>query len=106
MTTEPGQVYRVDLGMAGKVRMMTVVSMSDPNAPRALSVCVPITTAYRKTWYEIPLGRKPFLREPSYANVQGIQAIQHHELRGPIGKVTSAELQAIRTAIARMIEIK
>jgi len=70
MTIEPGQVYRVDLGIVGKVRMMAVVSMKDPAAPRALAVCVPITTTCRNTWYEVPLGRKPFLREQSYANVQ------------------------------------
>ena len=106
MTTEPGQVYRVDLGFAGKVRMMAVVSMRDGDAPRALAVCVPITTAFRNSWYEVPLTRKPFLRELSYANVQGIQAVQHHELQGPIGRISPAELAAIRAAIGKMIEIK
>lgn len=43
MTTEPGQVYKVDLGYSGKIRMMVVVSVKDSDAPRALSVCVPIT---------------------------------------------------------------
>jgi len=42
-----GEVYRVDLGMGGKVRLMVVVSRQDEEAPRALSLCVPITTAYR-----------------------------------------------------------
>lgn len=105
MTTKAGDVFRVDLGFAGKVRMMTVVSLEDPQAPRALAVCVPITTSFRNTWYEVPLGKKPFLREQSYANVQGIQAIQHHELQGPIGKLTIPELGAIRAALAKMLEI-
>ena len=83
MTTKPGEVYRADLGYAGKVRMLVVVSIADPNAPRALAVCVPITTAYRQTWYEIPLGRKAFLREQSYVNVQGLVNLGHHELEGP-----------------------
>lgn len=105
MTTEPGQVYRVDLGYAGKVRMMAVVSLKDTDAPRALAVCAPITTAFRDTWYEIALGKKPFLREPSYVNIQGIQAIQHHELQGPIGRLTSDEMKKIRQALAKMFEI-
>ena len=106
MRTEPGQVYRVDLGMAGKVRMMAVDSLHDPDAPRALAVCVPITTVFRGTWYEVPLARKPFLREQSYANVQGIQAVQHHELQGPLGRLSASELEDVRMAIARMVEIK
>jgi mRNA interferase MazF len=106
MTTEPGQVYRVDLGYAGKVRMMAVVSVKDDDAPRALAVCVPITSAFRNSWYEVPLGRKSFLRETSYANVQGIQAIQHHELQGPIGSLTKNEMQEIRKALAKMFEIE
>jgi hypothetical protein len=43
MTTKPGEVYRVDLGIGGKVRLMVVVSREDANAPRALSVCAPIS---------------------------------------------------------------
>ena len=106
MTTEPGQVYKVDLGIAGKVRMVVVVSMKDPQAPRAVSVCVPITTAFRGSWYEVPLGRKSFLREQSWANTQGIQAFAHHVMQGPLGRLHPAEMDAIRAAIARMIEIK
>lgn len=105
MTTEPGQVYKVDLGYAGKIRMMVVVSLKDSDAPRALSVCVPITTAFRDSWYEIPLGEKTFLREQSYANIQGIQAIQHHELQGPIGRLIPGEMQSIRNALSKMFEL-
>jgi mRNA interferase MazF len=106
MKISPGEVYRVDLGYAGKVRMMTVVSLWDENAPRALVSCIPITSSYRGSWYEIPLSKKPFLRETSYANIQGIQAIQHHELIGPVGKLHANELMAIREALRRMLEIE
>lgn len=85
--------------------MMVVVSVKDMQAPRALAVCVPITTAFRDSWYEIPLGKKTFLREQSYANVQGIQAIQHHELLGPIGRLTTNEMESIRQALSRMLGI-
>jgi hypothetical protein len=33
MTTEPGEVYLVDLGMAAKTRPMLVVSRRDDDAP-------------------------------------------------------------------------
>ena len=49
MTIKPGEVYRVDLGAGGNVRMMLVVSRQDTDPPRALSFCLPITSAYRAT---------------------------------------------------------
>ncbi len=75
MTTKPGEVYRVDLGMGGKVRMMLVISKEDADAPRALSICVPITTSSRGSAYEVELPKRPFFSKSSFANVQGIQAI-------------------------------
>ncbi len=73
MTTKPGEVYRVDLGAGGKVRMMLVVSREDSDPPRALSLCVPITSAYRESEYEVELPSRPFFRMKSYANVQGLR---------------------------------
>ena len=97
--TKPGEVYRVDLGMGGKVRLMMVVSRHDEQAPRALSTCVPITTAYRESDYEVELPPRPFLRAKSYANVQGLQAIQDHELSGPVGISYGAALEDVKTAL-------
>jgi mRNA-degrading endonuclease toxin of MazEF toxin-antitoxin module len=82
---KPGEVYRVDLGIGGKMRMMMVVSRNDENAPRALTLCVPITSAYRESDYEVTLPSTSFLKVKSYANAQGLQAIQDNELIGPIG---------------------
>ena len=61
MRTRPGEVYRVDLGIAGKVRPMVVVSREDPDAPRALAICAPVTTAYRGSEYEVDIGKPRFL---------------------------------------------
>lgn len=99
MTTKPGQVYLVDLGIGGKVRMMLVVSREDRDPPRALALCVPITTAYRGSKYEIELPPAPFLRTKSYANVQGLQAIQHHELIKKVGIIFGNPMQQIREAL-------
>ena len=105
MTTKPGEVYRVDLGMGGKVRMMMVVSRQDDDAPRALSLCVPITSAYRDSDYEVALPTMPFLRMKSYANVQGLQAIQDHELSGPIGLFYGSVLEDVKNALRFALEI-
>jgi mRNA interferase MazF len=105
MTTKPGEVYRDDLGIGGKVRMMLVVSREDPNPPRALCLCVPITSVYRDSPYEVELPSRPFLRMKSYANVQGLQAIQHHELLGPIGSFYGKTMDDVRAALQYALEI-
>lgn len=105
MTTEPGQVYLVDLGMAAKTRPMLVVSRRDEDAPRALAVCAPITTSTRDSEYEVSIGKPRFLHEPSYVNVQGMQAIQHHELKRMIGRLPDADLLKVKGAIVWLFEI-
>ena len=105
MTAEPGQVYLVDLGMAAKTRPMLVVSRRDEDAPRALAVCAPITTSTRDSEYEVSIGKPKFLHETSYVNVQGMQAIQHHELKRMIGRLSDADLQTVMKAIKWLFDI-
>ena len=89
----------MDLGAGGKVRLMLVVSREDSESPRALSLCVPITSAYRESQYEVELPSTPFLRVKSYANVQGLQAIQDHELRGPVGSIFGKPIECVKEAL-------
>ena len=105
MSPEPGAVYRVDLGITGKVRFFVVVSRRDDDPPRALALCVPITTQNRGSEYAVELPRVRFLREQSYANVQGIQAIQFHELQGPVGRFTAPTMEAICDALRYAMDL-
>lgn len=105
MTIEPGQVYLVDLGMAAKTRPMLVVSRRDDDAPRALSICAPITTSTRDSDYEVPIGKKKFLQVASYVNVQGMQAIQHHELKRMIGRLPDTDFEKVKDAIEWLFDI-
>ena len=105
MTPEPGEVYLVDLGMAAKTRPMLIVSRRDPAAPRALCVCAPITTSTRDSEYEISIGKPKFLHEISYVNVQGLQAIQYHELKRMIGRLGDSDLQRIKKAIDWLFDL-
>ena len=105
MTTDPGEVYLVDLGMAAKKGPMLVVSRKDPGAPRALSLCAPITTSNRGSAYEVPLGKHSFLREASWANVQDTQPVQHHELLRKLGRISPAELRAVKQALEWVFEL-
>lgn len=105
MTTKPGEVYRVDLGSGGKVRMMLVVSREDCDSPRALSLCVPITSSCCESFYEVELPSRPFFRMKSYANVQGLQAIQHHELNGSVGIIYGESFEAVKEALRYSMDL-
>jgi mRNA interferase MazF len=85
--------------------MMLVVSREDREAPRALSLCVPITTSNRNSAYEVELPSRPFLRATSFANVQGLQAIQHHEMEGPVGVIYGETLDRVKTALRHALEL-
>jgi mRNA interferase MazF len=71
MHPRPGEIWLADLGLAAKTRPVVIISREDTDPPRALVIYVPLTTQYRESSYEVPLGRLSFLHEASYANVQG-----------------------------------
>ena len=104
----PGEVYWVDLGMAGKVRPLMIVSRQDGNATRALAVCVPLTTEIRGGNYEVGIPRVRWLpgADAGVANVQGITAVEHYRLERRSGQFESTVVEQVRRAIAWMLEIK
>ena len=105
MSPIPGDVYLVDLGMVAKERPMVVVSRYDPEAPRSLSLCVPFTTRNRDSQYEVALGRYPFLREPSWANVQGTMAVGNEKLLRRLGKVSATQYSEIKAALRYALDL-
>jgi hypothetical protein len=42
----------------------------------------------------------------SYANVQGLQAVQHHELQGPIGTFYGKPMDDVRAALRYAMELE
>jgi mRNA interferase MazF len=105
MTPKVGEVYIVDLGMNGKVRPVVVVSREDSNPPRALSVVVPLTSQNRGSRYEVKMPRVPWLNLQSFANVQAMSSIEHHELTNRRGKFEAAAVEQIRASIRWALEL-
>ena len=105
MSASPGEVYIVDLGMVAKERPMLVASRHDPDAPRALVLCVPLTTRFRGSRYEVDLDRCAGLRERSWANVQGLMAVGSEKLVRRIGTVSPAQLEGIRGALRFALDL-
>jgi mRNA interferase MazF len=105
MTPKVGEVYIVDLAMDGKVRPVVVISREDPNAPRALSVVVPLTSQHRGSQYEVKMPRVPWLNLQSFANVQAIGSVEHHELATRRGRFEPVVVEQIRAAIGWALEL-
>jgi mRNA interferase MazF len=105
MTPKVGEVYIIDLGVAGKVRPVVIISREDANAPRALSVVVPLTTENRGSRYEVAMPRVPWLALQSYANVQGIGHVSHHELTTRRGRFQASAIAKIKDAIRWALEL-
>ena len=60
-----GDAVVVDLGMMAKVRPCVVVSVSQPDRHRNMSVVVPMTTEIRGGECEIPFSKPAWLRQES-----------------------------------------
>ena len=100
MSPHPGEVWLADLGLAAKTRPVVILSRHDPDAPRALTIYVPLTTQNRGSKYEVKLPKLRFLREISVANVQGIASLTVNRLERQIGEVPPDVLRRIREALA------
>lgn len=95
----------MDLGYQGKVRPVLVMSREDPQAPRALARCVPLTMENRGRRDEVPMPRVPWLKKQGVANVQAIGAAGFHELTDRRGRFDPATVSKIRDAIRGVVEL-
>ena len=104
---KPGEVYWVDLGLKGKLRPLLVVSRQDPDAERALCVCVPLTTQVRGGDYEVSLPRVRWLpgADEGVANVLGLTSVENHRLERRAGRFESGVTLAVRETIAWLLEL-
>jgi mRNA interferase MazF len=105
MNPAPGEVFLIDLGMIAKERPMVVVSRYDPDAPRALCLCVPFTSKNRGSRYEVEMGKRGFLREQSWANVQGTVAVGNEKLIRRLGSLTAVQYSAVKTALRFIFDL-
>jgi mRNA interferase MazF len=105
MSPIPGELYLIDLGMVGKVRPAVVISKEDPDAPRALAICVPLTTENRGSNYEVPLGKLKFLDRESWVNVQGLTSLGHEKLVRRLGRLTSPQMDQVKAALRFALDL-
>ena len=105
MNPESGEVWLADLGLAAKTRPVVVVSRLDPDAPRALVLCVPLTTQNRMSRYEVALPKLNFLDRASVANVQGLASIPTVRLERRLGQLPAAAMAELKSALAFALDL-
>jgi mRNA interferase MazF len=92
-----GEVWRVDLGLAGKVRPAVVVSASPQDTDYALIAVVPHTTSVRGSAYEVNLAVS-FL-QPGAFNVQGLTPLPPVRFLNRMGILSDEQMALIDQAI-------
>ena len=105
ITPKPGEIWKVDVGQAGKPRWFVVVSRNNPSASLNLSLAVPITTKYRKSPYEVALGKLPFIGEECFANIQGITALAWDDFQTCDGRLAMLLEEQIRQALRFALQL-
>jgi mRNA interferase MazF len=105
MKTRPGEVWLADLGIAGKVRPVVIVSREEDDPPRALALYVPLTSQNRFSAYEVEVGQLPFLHQPSVANIQGLGSLPLTRLMQRLGCVSPELMERIKSAIRYAMEL-
>jgi len=99
MKTRPGEVWMADLGIAGKIRPVIIVSREDADPPRDLVLYVPCTSKNRGSDYEVDLADVACLREGGYANIQGLGSIPSRRLERKLGFVPVAVMERVKSAL-------
>jgi mRNA interferase MazF len=105
MSPLPGEIWLADLGLAAKTRPVVIVSRSDPDAPRALVLYVPLTTQNRQSRYEVVIPKLSFLNHESVANVQGLGSLPSVRLERKLGRLPADLIAKIKRSLAFVLEL-
>lgn len=102
--TLPGEIWRVDFGLAAKVRPGLILSDYPRDEELALLVVVPHTTALRGNRWELSLP-KPFLM-PGAFHLQQIQPISLARFDAKLGALTPEEFRRVKEALLRLLNLQ
>ena len=88
-----GEVWQVDLGLAGKVRPRLLLTSYPNDDELALVTILPHTTALRGNRWEVSIS-KPFLKSGAF-HLQQIQSVPTVRLMRKLGALSDEELAIV-----------
>ena len=98
-----GDVVIVDLGMMAKVRPCVVVSVSNSDSQRNMSVVVPMTTEVRGGECEIRFPKPVWLRQESVVNLLGIAGVDNSKIERRISAFPADKMSEIESGLKRLL---
>ena len=98
-----GEVWQVDMGIAGKVRPCLLLTDYPTDDELALVTVLPHTTALRGNRWEVIIP-KPFLKNGAF-HLQQIQSVSVAYLMRRLGVLTEAEWNSLLDKIAVRLSI-
>ena len=101
--TLPGEIWRVDFGLAAKVRPALILSDYPGDDELALLVVIPHTTAVRGNRWELTLP-KPFLK-PGAFHLQQVQPISLSRFDARLGVLTPEEFKQVKATLVRLLNL-
>ena len=102
--TLPGEIWRVDFGLAAKVRPALILSDYPEDDELALLVVIPHTTAVRGNRWELNVP-KPFLKSPGVFHLQQIQPISLARFGARFGVLMPDEFQRVKETLIRLLNL-
>ena len=96
-----GEIWQVNMGIAGKVRPCLLLTDYPANDELALVTVVPHTTALRRNKWEVAIS-KPFLKEGAFY-IQQVQSISLTKLMRRFGSLTHEEWNMISAKLAKRL---
>ena len=103
-STLPGEIWRVDFGLAAKVRPALILSDFPADDELALLVVIPHTTAVRGNRWEFNLP-KPFLKTRVF-HLQQIQPISLARFDSKLGALSPEEFRQVKQALVRLLNLQ
>ena len=98
-----GEVWIVDLGLAGKVRPALVFSVAPAVGDRALVTLVTHTTCPRNSQFEVAVTAR-FLK-PGVFDTQNIVTVPLAKLVRKIGQLSADQLVSVEQAVRRWLSL-
>ena len=98
-----GEIWRVDLGMAAKVRPVLILSVDYQDNERAVVTYVIRTTSLRGTQYEVAHQAVGMI--PGAFDAQGLASIPDVKLERRLGAVDPETLQKVEDAVCAWLAL-
>jgi mRNA interferase MazF len=102
--TLPGEIWRVDFGLAAKVRPALILSDYPRDEELALLVVIPHTTAVRGNRWELAV-QMPFLKSGVF-HLQQIQPISLARFDVRLGVLSPEEFRKVKETLTRLLNLE